>query len=119
MKRGHADWPVRLVPAAELERVIIDQLRLLMRTPEIIIQTWRAARNQHNGISEGEVRNALLRFDELWNELFPAEQARVVELLVMRVDLGTEKLEIALDIQGLTSLTGQLSPQVFFGQAAA
>ena len=28
------------------------------------------------------VRGALLEFEPIWNELFPAEQARIVELLV-------------------------------------
>jgi len=35
MKRGGgADCPVRLVPAAEIERIVIDQVRHLIRTPE-------------------------------------------------------------------------------------
>jgi site-specific DNA recombinase len=29
-------------------------------------------------------------FDPLWDELFPAEQARIVALLVERVDIGTD-----------------------------
>jgi len=119
MKRGGSDCPVRQVPAGEIERIAIDQLRLLLRTPEIIIQTWRAARKQYKDISESEVREALLRFEELWNELFPAEQARIVELLIKRVDVGTEMLEITLNVQGLTSLTGEMNSQIFFGHAAA
>jgi hypothetical protein len=37
-------------------------------------------------ISEAEVREALERLDRLWNELFPAEQARIYHLghVVMR-----------------------------------
>jgi site-specific DNA recombinase len=118
MKQGRSDCPVKLVPAAELERIIIDQVRLLLQTPEVIVQTWRALRKQSVEASEAEVRSALLGFDELWDELFPAEQARIVELLVQRVDIQAERMDINLKIQGLTSLSSELQPQPSFQQAA-
>jgi hypothetical protein len=55
------------------------------------------------------VRDALHRLDPLWDELFPAEQARIVQLLVERVDISAEAAEIRLRTQGLTSLVGDLS----------
>ena len=39
-------------------------------------------------VTEAEVREALLQLDPLWDELFPAEQARIVQLLVERVEVG-------------------------------
>nr|AWM11411.1 recombinase family protein [Bradyrhizobium symbiodeficiens] len=111
MKQGRSDCPVKLVPAAELERIIIDQVRLLLQTPEVIVQTWRALRKQSADVSEAEVRSALLGFDELWDELFPAEQARIVQLLVDRIDMHAERMDITLKIQGLTSLSSELQPQ--------
>lgn len=113
MKQGRSDCPVKLVPAAELERIIIDQVRLLLQAPEVIVQIWRALRQQSFDISEAEVRSALLGFDELWDELFPAEQARIVELLVERIDMHAERMDITLKIQGLTSLSAELQPQAF------
>ncbi|MCK1420286.1 recombinase family protein [Bradyrhizobium sp. 182] len=113
MKQGRSDCPVKLVPAAELERIIIDQLRLLLQTPEVIVQTWRVLRKQNANVTEGEVRSALLGFDELWDELFPAEQARIVELLVERIDMHAERMDITLKIQGLTSLSSELQPPPF------
>ncbi|HEV2153011.1 recombinase family protein [Bradyrhizobium sp.] len=113
MKQGRSDCPVKLVPAAELERIIIEQVRRLLQAPEIIVQTWRALRKQAAEVSEAEVRNALLGFDELWDELFPAEQARIVQLLVERIDMHAERMDITLKIQGLTSLSSELQPQPF------
>lgn len=113
MKQGRSDCPVKLVPAAEIERIIIDQVRVLLQTPEAIVQTWRALRKQNAEITEGEVRSALLGFDKLWDELFPAEQARIVELLVERIDMHAERMDITLKVQGLTSLSSELQPQPF------
>ncbi|MBR0831360.1 recombinase family protein [Bradyrhizobium manausense] len=118
MKRGGLDCPIKLVPAAEIERLVIDQVRLLLQTPEVIVQTWRALRKLRIDVTEGEVRSALLGFDELWSELFPVEQARVVGLLVERIDLGPDKFDITLKIEGLTSLSSQLTPAQEFQQAA-
>ena len=83
---------MRRLPAAEIERAVVDQVRMLITTPEIIVATWRAARVQDGGITEAEVREALLDLDPLWEDLFPAEQARIVGLLVERVDIAQEAL---------------------------
>ena len=100
MKRGREACAVRQVPAAEIERVVIDQIRTLLQTAEIIVQTWRAARKTDKGLAESDVRAALLEFEPLWNELFPAEQARIVELLVERVDLQPDGIDLHLASKG-------------------
>jgi hypothetical protein len=35
-----------MVPAAEIERILIDQIRALLQTPAVIVQTWRAIRKE-------------------------------------------------------------------------
>ncbi len=108
MKRGTGACPIRQVPAAEIERIVIDQIRSLLQTPEVIVQTWRAARKTDKHVAESDVRAALLEFEPLWNELFPAEQARIVELLVERVDLQPDGIDLRLRVEGLTSLCSEL-----------
>jgi hypothetical protein len=109
LKQGSNDYPVTRVPAAEIEKIVIDQVRILLLSPEIIVQTWRCARNSIKGVTESEVRNALQAFDPLWNQLFPTEQARIVELLVERVDVRTDCVDIKLRITGVTSLISELT----------
>ena len=107
LKRDADACPVRRVPAAEIESAVVDQLRGLLRTPEIIVGTWRAAKSMGD-ISEAEVREALQRLDPLWDELFPAEQARIVQLLVERVDVSPDGADIRLRTEGLTNLVADL-----------
>jgi hypothetical protein len=66
-----------------------------------------------------DVRSALLAFDPLWNELFPAEQSRIIELLVERVDVRTDRVDIKLRIDGVTSLLGELTGNSITKQDAA
>ena len=96
------------MPAGEIEHAVIDQLRGLLRTPEIVVRTWRAARQAMGDISEAEVRAVLGRFEPLWNELFPAEQARIVQLLVERVDIQRDSLNVRLRTAGLSKLVSDL-----------
>jgi hypothetical protein len=109
LKQGSDDCPVARVPAAEIEKIVIDQIRVLLLSPEIIVQTWRSARKSIKGLTESEVRSALREFEPLWNELFPAEQSRIVQLLVERVDVRTDRVDIKLRIAGVSSLIGELN----------
>ena len=47
--------------------------------------------------------------DPLWDELFPAEQARIVQLLVERIDVGEHGFDLRLRVDGLAHLARDLS----------
>jgi len=119
LKQGAADCPIGRVPAAEIEKIVIDQVRILLRSPEIIVQTWRSARKSIKGLTETDVRTSLLEFDRLWNELFPAEQVRIIKLLVERVDVGVGGVDIKLRVDGVTSLVGEITSNSTTQQDAA
>jgi len=108
LKDGASSCPVRRLPAGEIENAVLGHLGVLLRAREIIVQTWRAARKVDRTITEAEVRDAIERLDPVWDELFPAEQARIVQLLVERVDVGPAGLDIHLRTEGLATLVGDL-----------
>jgi hypothetical protein len=108
VRNGTSTCPVRRVPAAQIEAVVISQIRSMAQAPEIIVATWRAAKQTIKGLSERQVRDELHRFDVLWSELFPAEQARIIQLLVDRVDISEKGADIALRVEGLTSVIQDL-----------
>ena len=85
LKLCHGACPIRAVPAGEVEAAVINQIRALLRSPEIVVRVWRAAQLAGEAIDEREVVEALQRLDPLWDQLFPAEQARILQLLVARV----------------------------------
>jgi hypothetical protein len=59
-------------------------------------------------LTEDDTREALQRLDPLWDELFPAEQVRIIRLLVERMEIGPAGADIRLRIAGLTSLARDL-----------
>jgi site-specific DNA recombinase len=119
LKRGADACPVGRVPAAEIEGAVVDLLRGLFRAPEVIVGTWRSARPEIDGLSEAEVREALEVLDPLWDELFPAEQARIVHLLVDRVEVGVAGLKVRLRVQGLARMVRDLAGIVAAPRRAA
>jgi site-specific DNA recombinase len=112
LKFGKTSCPIGRVPAGEIEAAVINQLRAVFRQPEIIAGTWRAARAHDDSISETDARTALQQLDGLWDELFPAEQARILALLVERVDIGTAALDVRIRIDGLAALASEMRADV-------
>jgi DNA invertase Pin-like site-specific DNA recombinase len=108
LKGDGGDNVIRRVAAAEIETAVIAQVRALLRQPEILVGTWMAAHAELPELTEDDTREALERLDPLWNELFPAEQARIIRLLVERVEIGPAGADIRLRIAGLTSLARDL-----------
>ncbi len=102
------DGIVRRVSAAEIEAAVVGQVRALLRQPEVVVGTWLAARAEAPDLTEAEVREALERLDPLWDELFPAEQARIVRALVERVVVGPGGADIRLRVEGLAALVRDL-----------
>jgi DNA invertase Pin-like site-specific DNA recombinase len=110
---------VRRISAGQIETAVIDQVRALLRQPEVIMGTWQAARDQDGDLTEAETRAALEQLDPLWEELFPAEQARIVRLLVERVDVSPTGADIRLRLDGLASLVRDLNQSTIDRQEAA
>jgi site-specific DNA recombinase len=98
---------VRSVPAAEVEEAIVAQVRHLLRTPEIIARTLSAAKTELD-LPERDVIRTITGFAPLWDELFPAEQARIVRLLVERIDLAPDGTQVRLRAEGLETLVEEL-----------
>jgi site-specific DNA recombinase len=109
LKHGPNAFPVGRVPAAEIEAAVIDQPRGIFREPEDIVDTWRAAPAEQDDITEDELREGLSEFDPLWDELFPAEQARIVQLLVERVDVRMHGVAVQLRPNGLAGLVREVA----------
>ncbi|WP_272011147.1 recombinase family protein [Roseovarius sp. ZX-A-9] len=108
LKHGAGSCPVGRVPAGKIEAAVIDQLRAVFRQPEIVAGTWKATHAQDGEITEADARDALIRLDPLWDELFPAEQARIAALLIERIDVGTDGLNVRLRMDGLTGLAREM-----------
>ena len=67
-------------------------------------------------ITERDVIDALQGIEPIWDELFPAEQARIVQLLVDSVVVNPDGLEVCVRSNGLRSLITELNGAVSAAQ---
>ena len=104
LQHGRDACPIGRVPAAEIEAAVFEQLRGIFRQPEMVVGTWRASQAEESGVTEEEVRQALSQLDPLWEALFPAEQARIAQLLVDRFDVHEEGVDVRLRMNGIGAL---------------
>jgi site-specific DNA recombinase len=88
---------------------VVEQIQKLLAAPELVARTWATVRREgEDEITERAVTVLLADFATVWTELFPPEQARIVQLLVERVDVNEDALEVRIRADGLASLLGEL-----------
>ncbi len=87
LKEGAAACPGSRVAAGEFELFVVERIRAMGRDPAVFEATLATDKRLRKGKRE-ELRQALAELDPIWAELFPAERARVLALLIDRVDLN-------------------------------
>lgn len=178
VKTGYKKCSLPSLPAGELEKIVVDQLRALIRHPDVIAQTFRevcassqnevdpedlsrleelrarrqqteqAVRsllaikdpdgafvkaelkrlnaeikslnesirsfeskcNSKSPIELSEVTKALQQLDPVWNALFPEEQSRILELLIERVTVSNDRVDIHFRTNGIEQIVEELIP---------
>ncbi len=111
---GHESCAVRSIAAGEIEAAVVGQVRALLRAPEIRARAERFAPT----IPPADLHAALDRFEAVWDELFPAEQARILQLLVEKVAIAPDGAEIRLRAEGLASVVADITSQTADRSAA-
>ncbi|MDR2873044.1 MAG: recombinase family protein [Xanthomonadaceae bacterium] len=84
------------LPAAEIENAVLMQIHAALSAPQMLIAVWKSCQ-QHpagNMLDEAQVVVAMQRIGEVWAQLFPAEQQRITRLLIERVQLHAQGLDI-------------------------
>jgi DNA invertase Pin-like site-specific DNA recombinase len=100
---GDASGPLRL-PAGMVEDAVIGEIRRMIRAPEIAAKVLKMLREESPTADDEATIKALGEFDRIWTALYPAEQSRIIQLLVDRVTVGTSGIAVDLRQEGLGSV---------------
>ncbi|WP_347252852.1 recombinase family protein [Dokdonella sp.] len=84
------------LPAADLENAVLAQVHAALAAPEVLIGVWRACLRHPEGagLDEAQVVIGMRRIGDVWAQLFPAEQQRILRLLIERIQLHGDGLDI-------------------------
>ena len=106
------------LPADTAETAVLGEIRRLLRAPEVVAQAIAAVKKAAPGVAQSQIVAAIGGFEEVWSALFPAEQARIVRLLVERVTVTTEGLAVDLRTEGLGAVLREMITPTHKGATA-
>lgn len=78
---GEETAPMRLA-AGMVEDAVVTEVRRILQTPEVLTQVIGSLKRDDGGASEADAIAALHEFSTLWAQFFPAEQARIIQLVL-------------------------------------
>jgi site-specific DNA recombinase len=105
---------VRSIAASEVEGLVLGQVRRLLASPELVARIITAVRREDGAAEEtehdeGEVIEALGALQPVWDELYPAEQARILRLLIARIDVAPDGISVTLHAAAIRGLVAELA----------
>jgi hypothetical protein len=104
---GEETAPMRLA-AGMVEDAVVTEVRRILQTPEVVTQVLAALKRDEGVASEEYAIAALHEFKAIWSQLFPAEQARIIQLLVRRVTVTTAGLEVDIRREGIAGVVREM-----------
>jgi DNA invertase Pin-like site-specific DNA recombinase len=104
---GEETGPARL-PTGMVEDAVVTEVRRILQTSEVVTQVLAALKRDGGVASEADGIAALHEFKALWSQLFPAEQARIIQLLVRRVTVTTAGLEVDIRREGIAGVIREM-----------
>ncbi len=96
------------LPAIELEANVVQQMRLILRAPDLKTRVAKLMTATDATVNEAKVCTSMLRIDMIWDQLFPAEQDRIVRLLIKKVVVTPDTMELQFRANGLERLAAEL-----------
>jgi hypothetical protein len=90
-----------VIAASEVEGLVLGQVRQVLTSPELVARTIAAVRRENGAkedpvLEEHDAIEALGALEPVWDELYPAEQARILRLLIERIDVAPDGISMTL-----------------------
>ena len=106
-KGNNEECSVGRIPAKEAEELVTDQVLNILQKPEVVSGT--IASNEEESINQNQIIESFQKIDKVWDELFPPEQARIINLLVKDIIINPDGMNINIYQQGLNSLNEEIN----------
>ncbi len=90
---------------------MIAQVRKVLQAPEVMSQAIREVVALDPAADAQQVILTLQSIEPVWGERFPAEQARIVQLLVERATVSPTGLRIDMKTAGMRALSQSVMPE--------
>jgi site-specific DNA recombinase len=109
IKTSYDNCPLKTINAQFLEDIILDQAKRALTNVEWV---QRMQSRNDNAVTLPDIRKSLKNFDMMWAELFPAEQARIIQLVIDHIVVHPDKIIITFHPSGMLSVLHQFMPDL-------
>jgi DNA invertase Pin-like site-specific DNA recombinase len=111
-RRRYGAWSSRhgALPAGPLEELVTQQIVLALQAPHFVQAVVDRVRQVRPDMDEPEIVLPMRNLATMWSTLYPAEQRRLAQLLIERVVLAENGLEILWRDIGWRELAADLLP---------
>ena len=103
------------IPAAEIEAVVVAQIRTVLTSPESIASVVHHVQRMGAQIDEASTVMAMGRLNDVWDHLFPVERHRIANLMIERIDLvhigEVQGIKVKWRELGWNTLIGEFTPR--------
>ena len=104
LKRNRSECPLKRVPAAELEKLLMDEIATMLAKPTMTAQIQNAAKELSiNGkhLKAKQISEAFDNLKAVWDVMFPGERYKFIHAVVREVTVARESVRIEYSVPGL------------------
>ncbi len=107
-KHGADACPLSSLNAVELETVVVQHLRHVLASPEVLARIGTQIEPAKGEVSHPQALSCMQRIDAVWNELFPPERNRIAMLLIDQVVVALDRVVMRLKCRGFEHLAREI-----------
>ncbi|MDR2067538.1 MAG: recombinase family protein, partial [Holosporaceae bacterium] len=99
---------LKIVPAEEIERRVTEEVLKKIRTSEVILNI-QELNKANRKLSPEDLKIMVDNVSEVWNALCPNEQRKIVRMLIAKVDIYENCMDLEINLQGFNRLLLEFS----------
>lgn len=88
---------------------MVGQIRSLLQSPPVMQKTAAITSQLGDPVDEAQVTVAMMQIDKVWDQLFPDEQSRIIRLLVEKVIITPDSIDVRLRNNGIERLALEIT----------
>jgi len=106
-KRIKSTCPVKSIPAAELEKLVLNDIALMLSKPEMLAGVMQAAKEVSPAganLQPEQIRKAFGDLVPVWDVMFPVERYKFIREVIRKVTVFPEEVKIQYNAENLAQV---------------
>ena len=108
-KRNFSTFPIKRVPANELEKLVLKEIGALFQTPTMLAKLMDKG---ELGISTAQLQAVLKNIFDVWEVMNPAERCKLIQCVITRITVFENHIEIRPNLDGIKTLLAEAGMEV-------